>query len=191
MSYKLSQDGTHLSTDESTFIPITKANRHFELALAELKAANLVTEAEEGTFTFSPDEVLLLSADVIPLATLRSQACDKVDQAAGAARSRYLTVAPGQEATYIAKELSARAYKAAGYPSDTTAYPWIAAESVATGATPTVAADNIIATADAWAAIGAQIEEIRISGKALINTKMNQNTINTALATILAQLDAI
>jgi hypothetical protein len=95
-----------------------------------------------------------------------------IDAAAGAARARYITVAAGQEATYLLKDQQARAYKAAGYPFATLAsYAYVQAEAMAiNGATPTAAqtqaaADAIINQADAWLAKGAQIEQQRITGK--------------------------
>ena len=45
------------------------------------------------------------------------------------ARARYITIAPGQDATYAAKYADAAAYAAAGYPADTSNYPWIEAEA--------------------------------------------------------------
>ena len=71
----------------------------------------------------------------------------------------------GQEATYVAKAQDADGYCAAGYPADTTGYPYIAAESAATGLTPAQTADRIIATRDAWQQLNAQIEATRIGAK--------------------------
>jgi hypothetical protein len=92
---------------------------------------------------------------------------DLIDIAAGAARARYLTVTPGQDATYSAKYADAKAFVLAGYPDAQIAnYPWVKAEAAGTGKTNTQAADSIKGTGDAWnIQIGPAIESLRIGGK--------------------------
>lgn len=118
-----------------------------------------------------------------------------IDAVAGAARARYITVAPGQEATYMLKEAQARAYKSAGYPSATVAdYPMVDAEAKAMhGAAPTAAqiqsaADGIIAQADAWIAKAAQIERARIAGKLAVGAAVDVAGVETARAAAVAEL---
>ena len=88
---------------------------------------------------------------------------DRIDAAAGAARARYITVAPGQEATYMQKTMGATAYKAAGYAGDVPLM--IQAEADAVGCTAQEAADQILAQAAAWMVKGSQIECVRRSWK--------------------------
>lgn len=125
----------------------------------------------------------------------RTSAQTAIDAEAGAARSRYITVAPGQEATYMLKEAQARAYAAAGYPSATVAdYPMVEAESQALhGAAPTAAqiksaADSIIAQADAWIAKAAQIERARIAGKRAVGAAVDVTGVETARTAAVAEL---
>ena len=100
------------------------------------------------------------------VAACRIWAAEQIDAAAGRARARYLTTVPGQEATYTAKYAQAQAYIAAGYPADTTAYPWIAQEAMRSVLTTSQAADRIKMTGDLWANIvGPAIEGLRIGGK--------------------------
>lgn len=116
----------------------------------------------------------------------------EIDVAAGKARARYLTVAPGQEATYTAKYQQALAFIAADYPSDTAAYPWIAAESSATGLTPTQTADRIKATGDAWAnMLGPAIEGARIGGKDALEALTTTPEVLTSARATIAALGAI
>jgi len=88
-----------------------------------------------------------------------------IDSAAGMARSRYITTVAGQEATYLSKAADADRYKAAGYPADTSSYPWVESEMSATGMTAQQSTDGIIVQRDAWNTLGAIIESERIKGK--------------------------
>lgn len=93
-----------------------------------------------------------------------AEALAKVDTAAGAARARYITTSPGQAETYQAKYEDAQSFAAgAGGP-----HPWVAADAAAFGLTDTQAAQAIIDQRDTWVALGAQIEQIRLTAKQLI-----------------------
>ena len=132
--------------------------------------------------------------DVSPHATLadaQAAAEARIDEAAGRARARYITVTPGQEATYVEKGRQAEAYRAAGYPADLTSYPWIQAEVNATGKTPQQAADDILAQRDQWIALGAQIEELRIKGKSDIRSATTKAQVRQLADQAVAALDAI
>lgn len=97
---------------------------------------------------------------------------EEIDAAAGAARARYLTIAPGQDATYGAKYADALAYWRAGYPIDVEMYPWVEAEARATNVTAREAADSIRSVGDPWnMIIGPGIEAWRIGGKTALETK--------------------
>lgn len=121
------------------------------------------------TLIRSPYVIERTTPEIPPFGTVqscRAWAKQEIDQSAGQARARYLTVVAGQEATYTAKYLEANTYVAAGYPADLAVYPWIAAESVATGMSPTDTANRIKSTGDLWGIFkGPQIEGVRIAGK--------------------------
>ena len=111
-----------------------------------------------------------MQIDVHPFDTLSdalSWAIAQIDNAAGQACSRHLTITPGQSAIYQAKNADAAAFVKAGYPeADLASYAWISAEVEATGKTAKVATDDIKAAADSWSkTIGPNIEKHRINGK--------------------------
>ena len=125
-----------------------------------------------------------------PIEQVRAEAHDAIDQAAGRARARYITVAPGQEAVYIVKERQAREYAAAGYPADAVP-PLVQADADALGITPQEAADAIIAKADTWIALAAQIERIRRGGKAAVDQAADAAAVTAARDQAVADLDAV
>lgn len=97
---------------------------------------------------------------VIQIGTQRSlsEACDQslalVDEAAGAARSRYITTTPGQSETYLEKASAAEAFLASEVSS-----PWVKDEAEA---------ELILAKREEWRAKGAAIERVRIDTKTAI-----------------------
>jgi len=121
----------------------------------------------------------------------RMRAKNSVDNSAEAARSRYLTWGAGQAMTYQEKSDEATDYVASGYPADLSSFPFIQAEVNATGKTATQTADDILTQRSAWIAVGAQIEEARLGGKANIDAANSETAIDTARDNVVAILDAI
>lgn len=105
-----------------------------------------------------------------PIADLCRAAGENIDAEAGRVRLKYITDAPGQQATYMSKLENAKAYVAAGYPNDASAFLWINAEAIAVGITTQEAADYIISTAAQWEQIGATIEGARQAAKQALKT---------------------
>lgn len=130
---------------------------------------------DKDTFSIRPKPY-----QVVPIAILQADAAAIIDSLAGMTRLKYITVAPGQEMTYIAKLADAKAYIAAGYPVDATPYPWIALEATATGATNQQVADLIIYTAGLWSTVGATIEGKRQAVKQAITAALTVTDIHTA-----------
>lgn len=126
---------------------------------------------------------------VRPIHILRASAQKKVDKYAGAARSRYITDAPGQESIYILKDQQARAFAAAGYTG--TVPVLVQADADALGITVQSAADAIIAQADAWIIIAAEIEAARRRGKAAIDAASDSAAIDAARDMAIAALEAV
>lgn len=128
-----------------------------------------------------------------PLDIARSMAVARIDAAAGRARARYITTAPGQEATYQTKYAEALAYRANGYPADLAGYPYVAGESEPNAPrTATEAADRIIRTGDLWAnVIGPQIESTRVNGKDRLGALVDAADIAQLAEEVTAALDAI
>lgn len=119
------------------------------------------------------------------LADVKAVAFLAIDRAAGIARSAYITTVEGQETTYLLKAADADRYKAAGYAvAAIGSYPWVMAKARSMVESPVdadyqAAADLIIATRDAWVAIGSAIEEARETGKRQV---AEASTIETAIA---------
>ena len=106
----------------------------------------------------------------------------KIDADAENCRLRFITPGAGQAITYLRKEEQARAWVAAGRPSDASAYPFLTDEATATGQSVGTLADTIIANADIWGAqIGPAIEALRLGGKA---SRRAATTIAERLAAI-------
>ena len=99
------------------------------------------------------------------LAAARSEYLQRVDELAGHIRARHITIVPGQSATYESKRVDAERFETNGSPDDPVAYPWVAAEAEAQGATLAVAAAVILQNRDAWQQAGAVIERERMRAK--------------------------
>jgi hypothetical protein len=129
----------------------------------------------------------------VPLAELQAQALEQIDQAAGAARLRYITEVPGQQAVYLSKEAQARQFKAAGYPTGAVP-PYVAAEVQAMGewATPQQAADAILAIADRWQGeLSPRIERERLRGKWAVQAAGTAAAVQTSALAAVQALAAI
>jgi len=128
------------------------------------------------------------------LKSIKEGLCAEVDDEAEAARLRYITGGSGQAAVYVIKAAQADAYKADGYPADTTAYPMVAAEVGISGATAKAVADLIITTRDAWLTIASQIEAERLGATGsvgTINVAADRTAAEAAKDTAIAALQAI
>jgi len=140
-----------------------------------------------GNFAYPPEP------DITPeqIQEAKNNSYNSIDTIAERTRLRFITGGAGQSMTYQLKGSEADAYAAAGYPADLTDYPFIQAESTATGASPTDAANNIIAQRDAWLVVGVNIEEIRISGKVSVTNATTMEEINLAVTTAKNLFDAM
>lgn len=115
-----------------------------------------------------------------------------IDDAAGEARKRYITVIPGQELTYWIKSQEVDAWEAAAVilrrPEK---FPLIYASSRAFGDTPEQAKDRIKARRDFWIVKGAAIEELREGGKRAVDTAGTVQEAISVSRAIVAQLGAV
>lgn len=160
-----------------------------------------VIQYREDVTQAARDAVAIVLAAHDPMASavagLRATAIDAVDSAAGAARGRYITLAPGQEMTYLIKAQQAAAYRAAGYPAASIVdYPFIQAKAKSSKASPTAAgyqaaADAIYNKQAAWMASGAAIEQAREAGKAAVNAAITAAAITAARDSAVAALKAL
>jgi hypothetical protein len=100
----------------------------------------------------------------------RFRALTAIDAAAGAARKRYITDVPGQQAVYLVKLQEAEAYLIAhAANAEAPVPPYIAAEATALGQSAIAVATNVAALASFWnGTVGPSIEGARLGGKAAV-----------------------
>ena len=102
------------------------------------------------------------------LASYKAEARNRINDAAGRARTRNTTTVVGQMDTYRMKYIEAIDFRAAGYPNDPPNWPWMKAEVLGTNKSRVQACDDIIAAQEAWQVIAADIERYRLQGQRLI-----------------------
>jgi prophage DNA circulation protein len=120
------------------------------------------------------------------LAVLKANAIYKLEGVVKATREKFITITPGQEITYSSKLTDAKTYDATGLIGT-----WLQAEMNATGMTATMASQYIQETAEAWAPIGALIEETRRLCKIQIAAAASKASIVLALSSAIDDLEAI
>ena len=113
---------------------------------------------------------------MLDLSVLRDTAAANIDAQAEAVRQSILTPGAGQAMTYQRKEAEARAWS---LNNDTTT-PFLSAEAGARGMTIADLAAEVIQLADAWVAIGAAIEGLRMGAKAAVGRAANLGAIVAA-----------
>ena len=109
-------------------------------------------------------------------AQLKVDAANAIDNAAGEARTKYITIAPGQEGTYLLKAQRARELSAKNYQGPVPIL--IQAEMDATGATAQQACADILAQEAAWEYKAGQIETARRVGKERVKAATTSAEIN-------------
>jgi len=123
----------------------------------------------------------------------RWEARGLIDEAAGAARLRYITDVPGQQAVYMLKLAQAQAYTAAVLlDAGATVPPYIAAEAAALGQTAAQVSATVIALAGVWNdQLGPAIEGARLGGKAAVTAAATPEAVQTACDAAIAALGAL
>lgn len=109
---------------------------------------------------------VLVWVETMPLASAITTAIDTIDGAADAVRLEVISRQTNTE-EYKRSEQQARAFKAAGYPSDDVppcVASWVRAK-YREGWTARQAADDIIATADHWYGVLDAIRDLRLCAK--------------------------
>lgn len=115
------------------------------------------------------------------------KALASVDESAGAARARYITVSPGQAETYQAKYEDALAYQV----DPTVEHPWVTADAAAFDLTEAAAAQAIIDQRNAWVVLGTQIERVRLQRKAEIKQAATAREALDIAAAAKTELEAV
>ena len=117
-----------------------------------------------------------LGGETLDLDVLRETAAASIDAQAEAMRQSILTPGAGQAMTYQRKEAEARAWSL----DNDTITPFLSAEAGARGLTIADLAAEIIQLADAWVAVGAAIEGLRMGAKAAVRRAANLGAIVAA-----------
>jgi len=117
-----------------------------------------------------------LEGETLDLNVLRNTAAASIDAQAEVIRQSILTPGAGQAMTYQRKEAEARAWSI----NNMTATPFLSAEAGAREMTIADLAAEIIKLADAWVAVGAAIEGLRMGAKAAVGRAPNLGAIVAA-----------
>ncbi|NII59847.1 hypothetical protein [Sphingomonas aerolata] len=128
-----------------------------------------------GAALITVPQAVIAQADV-NLDLLRDYLALRIDGEAEAIRQRFLTPGAGQAMTYQRKEAEARVWSL----DNASATPFLSAEASARGMTIADLAAEIIQLADAWVAIGAAIEGLRMGAKAAVGRAANLGEIVAA-----------
>ena len=124
----------------------------------------------------------------MPLARAKGRAVARINEVSGSMRAQYVTVIPGQEMIYLAKEAEAARYLADPAP-DLADYPMISAEVGLTAPTAYELAQLWVNMSDLWRGIAAQIETWRLGTIAQIETAADVATVDAIVAAALAILE--
>lgn len=118
----------------------------------------------------------VIATPELNLDLLRGYLALRIDAEAETIRQRFLTPGAGQAMTYQRKEVEARAWLI----ENRTATPFLSAEASARGMTVADLAPEVIQLADAWVAIGAGIEGLRMGAKAAVGRAISLGAIVAA-----------
>jgi hypothetical protein len=122
----------------------------------------------------------------------RRWARGEIEGAAAAARGRFITLTPGQEAIYQAKYAEALTFDAAAAAGRPEAYPWIAAEARRSGMPMSAVADRIKRKGDLWNLVhGPQIEALRVAAKDQLEALTEIGRVVSAARAAVTAMDAV
>jgi hypothetical protein len=133
-------------------------------------------------FEVEPTDAQLLAAFPALLAKKRERAKARVDAAAETARLQFITPGFGQAMTYMRKLEEARAQQAGGLGP----FPLLQAGIGVDGADVAAVAATVIAMSDAWTAVAAAIEAIRLAAKRDIDAVEDSPDAADAIEAIVA-----
>ena len=129
---------------------------------------SLIANTEAGEIGY---EVPLLAVSEFPikLDMVRAFYHARIDVAAGAERSKYITDVPGQAQTYQRKEDEARRWSEGDEAAHPELYPFMIAEADMRGVPIEQVRDEILAQVNALAPLAAMIEAKRICAKRAVD----------------------
>ena len=126
-----------------------------DLEITDLSAWVVINQELVAVTDVSPE--LLIAAD------------DRVNLIIGRARSLFITDAPGQQMTYLAKQTEFKELLVmVEEPADPSIFPFLFAEIGITGTSITEVAQIVLNLAHQWGLIGSSLEKIRMGTNAQI-----------------------
>ena len=126
------------------------------------------------------------------LEAARAYGRQSIDKAAGQARLRYITEAPGQQLTYQRKSDEVDRWETTPEEERVeAAFRMIFASARAYGETPELAYARIKASRDLWTIAGATIEEMREAGKRAVDAAGTVQEAIAASRTAIASLEEV
>jgi len=117
------------------------------------------------------------------LADKQAVAMVMVESQAGAARARFITVAPGKSMVYDRKVKEAEAFAEIADPKSED-YPLLAAEAEARKIPLSDMAELVVSKQTEWAEVAGLIEALTVTAKAAIDAAGNEAQIRAAVAGI-------
>ena len=183
--YKVTQFGVIRESDGAN-IPSDQRNSDYAEFVRFCQEKDL-WDSESGPII---DNNLVKDGVSRPLSEIKEQAKNEVDAAAGRARAKYITTAPGQEMIYLLK--SQQALQCVNDPNPTDQkYPLVTADAAAYSVTLVEAAQAIVNIQSQWLAIGSAIERIRLAAKNEIDGKLKESTVEAAKNAAIQSLTSI
>lgn len=124
------------------------------------------------------------------LAPLQAQLLERANEVMAETRSLYITVMPGQEMIYQAKENEAKAYISADpEPADLADYPLMAAEVGKTTVTAYELAQLWLNMSAQWRFIASQLEPLRLDLKDAATAALSEAELETLEADFLSAIE--
>lgn len=148
---------------------------------------DLALQAREGETVEEGHAEQIEVPEVLLLERVKARAVARVNDAASSLRGQYITVIPGQEMIYLAKEAEAVRYLAET-PATLDGYPMLAAEVGITAPTAYELAQLWANMSALWRGIAAQIETARLGAIYQIETAPDAAAVDAIVAAALEAL---
>jgi hypothetical protein len=150
---------------------------------------DLALQARDGETVEEGHAEQIEVPEIVPLARVKARAVARVNDAASSLRGQYITVIPGQEMIYLAKEAEAVRYLAeTPEPTTLDGYPMLAAEVGITAPTAYELAQLWANMSALWRGIAAQIETARLGAIYQIETAPDAAAVDAIVAAALEAL---